>query len=263
MGLHKSESAFAVFVLLILFAGLLIYQAHDAVETAGGLRREPERLHAIAEARRLIIGTGALLGASLLFGIFFIYPMIRTQARSEGRLREMTQSLSARSETLEMAALTDPLTGLRNRRYFDDALREYLAEFGRIGRPVGLMVLDLDRFKEINDTYGHDAGDVVLREVGQCLRDMTRYHDVVARLGGEEFAVVTPNMDISQLQKFAERIRKAISELVIAADPHIIRVTTSVGIAIWDGRQSAEAFYGLADRRLYQAKRSGRDRVCT
>ncbi len=104
----------------------------------------------------------------------------------------MTDALSARSETLEHAALTDGLTGMQNRRYFDDALREYLSEFRKIGKPIGLMILDLDRFKSINDTHGHDVGDEVLRAVSACLRELTRYHDVVARLGGEEFAVVTP-----------------------------------------------------------------------
>ncbi len=107
----------------------------------------------------------------------------------------MTASLSARSQTLEQAALTDGLTGMQNRRYFDDALKEYLEEFRRIDKPVGLMILDLDHFKQVNDSHGHDIGDDVLRAVAECLKALTRYHDVVARLGGEEFAVVAPNMD--------------------------------------------------------------------
>ena len=140
-----------------------------------------------------------LLATALFFGVFFIYPLIRTQVTEEGKLRAMTDSLSARSETLEHAALTDGLTGMQNRRYFDDALKEYLEEFRRIDRPVGLMILDLDHFKQVNDTHGHDVGDEVLRAVASCLKDMTRYHDVVARLGGEEFAVVAPNMDTELL----------------------------------------------------------------
>src|SRR5690606_33519417 len=134
-----------------------------------------------------------------------------------GKLREMTVSLSARSQTFEQAALTDPLTGMQNRRYFDGALAEYLSEFRRIGKPVGLMILDLDHFKQINDTHGHDVGDEVLRAVAKCLQDMTRYHDVVARLGGEEFAVVAPNMDGDLLLKLAERIRKAIAGLTVVS----------------------------------------------
>src|SRR5258705_10463383 len=127
----------------------------------------------------------------------------------------MTVWLSARSETVEYTALADVLTGMQKRRYFDDALKEYIEEFRRIEKPVGLMILDLDHFKEVNDTHGHDVGDEVLREVASCLKDMTRYHDVVARLGGEEFAVVAPNMDNDLLIKLAERIRKAIAARAI------------------------------------------------
>ena len=92
----------------------------------------------------------------------------------------MTVSLSARSETLEHAALTDGLTGMQNRRYFDDALKEYLEEFRRIEKPVGLMILDLDHFKQVNDTHGHDVGDEVLRAVASCLKE----HDALSRRGG-------------------------------------------------------------------------------
>src|SRR5690606_9812631 len=188
--------------------------------------------------------------------------LIRTQAREEFKLRAMTETLSARSETLEQAALTDPLTGMHNRRYFDDALREYLTEFRRIEKPIGLMILDLDHFKQVNDTYGHDVGDEVLRAVANTLGDMTRYHDVVARLGGEEFAVVAPNMTEDQLIKLAERIRKAISAQVVVAGNVRLRVTTSIGLAIWDGKETGEEFYRRADKQLYQAKRQGRNRVC-
>ena len=169
--------------------------------------------------------------------MFFIFPLIRTQVKEEGKLRAMTASLSARSETLEQAALTDSLTGMQNRRYFDDALSEYLDEFRRISKPVGLMILDLDHFKEVNDTHGHDVGDEVLRAVASCLKDMTRYHDVVARLGGEEFAVVAPNMDTTTLMKLAERIRKAIARWPIVSGNVRLKITTSVGLAVWDGKR--------------------------
>ena len=132
----------------------------------------------------------------------------------------------------------------------------------RIEKPIGLMILDLDHFKQVNDTHGHDVGDEVLRAVANCLRDMTRYHDVVARLGGEEFAVVAPNMNEDQLFKLAERIRKEISALPIMSDNVRLKVTTSVGLAIWDGKEPADDFFRRADKQLYQAKRQGRNRVC-
>lgn len=262
MRFHKAESAFFVFIVVILAAGLLILWAYWSVFDVAGMADAAQWRDDMSAIARLLFATGVLQAAALFFGVFFIYPLIRTQAREEGKLREMTASLSARSETLEHAALTDGLTGMQNRRFFDDALREYLEEFARIDKPVGLIVLDLDHFKAVNDTHGHDVGDEVLRAVSSCLKDMTRYHDVVARLGGEEFAIVAPNMDENLLAKLAERIRKAIAGLVIVTGNVRLRVTTSVGIAVWDRKESAEDFYRRADRHLYQAKRLGRNRVC-
>ncbi|MVA97194.1 diguanylate cyclase [Nitratireductor sp. CAU 1489] len=259
MRFHKSESAFFAFIALILTSGgftLVAYDTLGGYEAMGGFGTAGMR------PSQLLFASVMLLAVAVFFGMFFIYPLIRTQVKEEGKLREMTASLSARSETLEQAALTDGLTGMQNRRYFDDALREYLHEFRRIGKPIGLMILDLDHFKSVNDTHGHDVGDEVLRAVAGCLRDFTRYHDVAARLGGEEFAVVAPNMDQELLAKLAERIRKAISGLTVVSGNIRLKVTTSVGIAIWDGKETAEDFFRRADRLLYQAKRMGRNRVC-
>jgi diguanylate cyclase (GGDEF)-like protein len=262
MRFHKSETAFFVFVVLVLGAGGLILHAYSVLSASSDSFYAAAGVARIGYLSKLLFATGVLLSTALFFGMFFIYPLIRIQVREEGKLRAMTESLSARSETLEHAALTDGLTGTQNRRYFDDALREYLEEFRRIGKPVGLMILDLDHFKQVNDNHGHDVGDRVLREVASCLKDMTRYHDVVARLGGEEFAVVAPNMTEEQLMKFAERIRKAISNLAVVSGNVRLKVTSSVGIAVWNGRESADDFYRRADKMLYEAKRLGRNRVC-
>jgi len=263
MRFHKAESAFFVFIFVILAAGLVILHAYDFLHTSAGIATlHEERAANIRYLGKLLFATGVLLATALFFGIFFIYPLIRRQVKEEGKLRAMTQSLSARSETLEHAALTDGLTGMHNRRYFDDALKEYLAEFRRVGKPVGLMILDLDHFKQVNDTHGHDVGDEVLRAVSKCLKDMTRYHDVVARLGGEEFAVVTPNMDADMLSRFAERIRREIAAMAVMTGNVRLKITTSVGLAVWDRRETAEDFYRRADRQLYEAKRQGRNRVC-
>jgi diguanylate cyclase (GGDEF)-like protein len=262
MRFHKAESAFFVFIFVILAAGLVTFHAYGQLQEIAADIDAASRVDKIVYLNKLLFVTGALLATALFFGTFFIYPLIRGQVREEGKLRAMTVSLSARSQTLEQAALTDGLTGMQNRRYFDDALREYLHEFRRIDRPVGLMILDLDHFKQVNDTHGHDVGDEVLRAVATCLRGMTRYHDVVARLGGEEFAVVTPNMDVELLARFAERIRKAIANLSIMSGNVRLKVTTSVGLAVWDHKESAEDFYRRADRQLYEAKKQGRNRVC-
>ncbi|MBX3568971.1 MAG: GGDEF domain-containing protein [Rhizobiaceae bacterium] len=260
MRFHKSESAFFVFIVVILAAGVVDLLAYDLaqtfLETSSG-----EVARALRAIGGYLFASLVLIATALFFGIFFIYPQIRIQVREEGKLRAMTRSLSARSETLEQAALTDALTGMQNRRYFDEALSEYLEEFQRIGKPVGLMIFDLDHFKQVNDTHGHDVGDEVLRAVAGCLKDMTRYHDVVARLGGEEFAIVAPNMDITMLTRLAERIRTAIAAMPVMSGNVRLRVTSSVGLAVWDGKETADSLFRRADQQLYQAKKLGRNRV--
>lgn len=262
MRLHKSETAFFVFIAVILAAGVILFHAYDLLFALAQGPDTSERYAGITRLSKLLFAAGMLLSVGLFFGLFFIFPLIRRQVKEEGKLRAMTESLSARSRNLEHAALTDALTGMQNRRYFDDALKEYLGEFRRVEKPVGLMIVDLDHFKQINDTHGHDVGDEVLKAVASCLKDMTRYHDVVARLGGEEFAVVAPNMDMQMMVRFAERIRKAIGGMAIVSGNVRLKVTASVGLAVWDRAEPADALYRRADQQLYQAKKTGRNRVC-
>ncbi|GGA97706.1 GGDEF domain-containing protein [Brucella endophytica] len=262
MRFHKSETSFFILIVFLGGVGIMLYRAWTALEMLQPLAVSPD-IALLVDYIGQANGIAALfLAAALLCGIFLIYPQIRFQAHDHGKLRKMTQILSARSESLAQAALTDGLTGMQNRRYFDEALKEYLVQFGRIDKPVGLMILDLDHFKSINDTYGHDVGDAVLREVARCLKDYTRYHDVVARLGGEEFAIVVSNMGKERLAKLAERIRKAVSELSLKVEDAHLTVTTSIGAAEWDRRENWQDFYRRADKLLYQAKNMGRDRVC-
>ena len=261
MRLHRSESAFFVFIVVILVAGGLVLYAYDTLQASSAVFEQSSIASTIIKLKRLLFGTGVLIAAAVFFGLFFIYPLLRIHVTEEGKLRAMTKTLSARSETFEQAAFTDALTGMQNRRYFDLALKEYLEEFSKIDKPVGLMVFDLDHFKDVNDSHGHDVGDEVLRSVAGCLKDMTRYHDVVARLGGEEFAVVAPNMDIEGLIRLAERIRKGIAAMPILTGNVRLRVTSSVGLAVWSRKESAEDFFRRADQQLYQAKKLGRNRV--
>jgi len=170
--------------------------------------------------------------------------------------------LHALNEQLIRLSITDELTGASNRRAVMERLQEEYQRSRRTNAPLSIMMLDLDHFKQINDTYGHHVGDEVLKAVGKCLKDLTRYHDVVARLGGEEFAIIVPNIDGELLQKLAERVRRAISALPITSGNIRLTITTSVGLAIWDRRETAEQFVERADKMLYEAKRQGRNRVC-
>jgi diguanylate cyclase (GGDEF)-like protein len=262
MRFHRSEIAFLAYLTLLGVAGLVAYQA---------LGYFNGHLHEMASAdSSSSLGSGiaalrtqiGILSIGVAVGLFYFYPLIRAQARERGKLEKMTASLSMKSATFQQAALTDPLTGLQNRRYFDDALAEYMDEFSRIGRPIGIMIVDIDHFKSINDTHGHDVGDEVIKGLADTVREYTRYHDIAARIGGEEFAVVAPNLGMVELEKLANRLRLAVSDLVFNAGNVSIRITVSIGIAVWDGKETGAKLYKRADASLYDAKRSGRNRVC-
>jgi two-component system, cell cycle response regulator len=258
MRIHRSELPVIVMLALFSAVALGLFASLSFLADVGDVANN----YAFARLMYATYISATLLIVGLIIGFIFVLPTIRTQMRKETTLQSLTESLSARSVTLEHEALTDGLTGMHNRRYFDDAMAEYLEQFRKIDKPIGLLILDLDHFKKVNDTYGHDVGDEVLRQIARCLQEFTRYHDVVARLGGEEFAVVAPNMSRESLYKLADRMRHAISGLNIKSGNVQLRVTMSIGLAIWDHKESADELYKRADMQLYQAKRTGRNRVC-
>lgn len=157
----------------------------------------------------------------------------------------------------------DPLTGLANRRHFRTLLDRAIETVARSGDSVLLLLLDIDHFKTINDTHGHQAGDQVLRAVAACLTRCVRPMDTVARHGGEEFAILLPNCRPLYGEKVAERIRRAIEALTVATSPVLeLRVTISIGGAFapeWI-RSTAELWLERTDLQLYRAKRDGRNR---
>ncbi|MEL6202758.1 MAG: GGDEF domain-containing protein [Pseudomonadota bacterium] len=197
----------------------------------------------------------AMLGMGCAaFATFTIFPMVR-------RFSEEKVEYAAKSETYRNAALTDSLTGLQNRRYFDDTLKEYMREFSAIGKPIGVVIIDLDFFKRINDTYGHDNGDLVLRAVSICLQQQVRGHDILARLGGEEFAIVFPNVDEFSLAQLAERVRAAIEQIHLVLDGERVAISASIGGALWDRMENMSSLMKRADTHLYAAKHNGRNQV--
>ncbi len=170
-----------------------------------------------------------------------------------------------RHEEAEREALTDPLTGLANRRRFDELLRTAVDRAQRDGQPLSLLVIDLDHFKSINDRFGHQTGDAVLREVAWVLRDGVRGLDAPARLGGEEFGVLLPATDAEGALMLAERLRESVQRLrVVTEDGQQISVTTSIGAGTVGGlRATGASLVAVADGALYEAKRSGRNRTVT
>jgi diguanylate cyclase (GGDEF)-like protein len=165
-------------------------------------------------------------------------------------------------QELEQQAGHDSLTGLKNRRRFEEDVRTELARSRRQGTDGALLMLDLDNFKQVNDTLGHPMGDRVIEEMASVLRDRTRESDVLARLGGDEFAVVLPNCTTQKAKGVAEAIATAIRDHV-PREPDVPPITVSIGIAMFgqDGLPSLESVVAEADTAMYAAKSAGRDAV--
>jgi diguanylate cyclase (GGDEF)-like protein/PAS domain S-box-containing protein len=177
--------------------------------------------------------------------------------------RDVTGDVEHRTE-MERQSRTDSLTGLANRRHLVDALHAELGRAAREGRAPGVVLLDLDRFKTVNDTHGHPAGDAVLMDVGRRLRRSIRSYDTVGRWGGEEFCVILPGLETEEeLHRAAEHLRAAITVAPLGAGPELLlSVTTSAGGALAQpGLWSVEGLIDAADRALYSAKRRGRDQT--
>lgn len=166
-------------------------------------------------------------------------------------------------ETLRQQSIRDPLTGLFNRRHMNDVIEREFARAARGGTMVALAVVDVDHFKRINDTYGHDTGDVVLKAVARTIAGQVRECDIVCRFGGEEFVAIMGNITPDAAKARAEQIRLAISKLDCRHGEHVVgTVTASLGVALYPGDGSDEAsLVHAADSALYQAKQGGRNRV--
>ena len=166
-------------------------------------------------------------------------------------------------EALREQSIRDPLTGLFNRRYMEETLQRELGRMERQERPLGIVMMDLDRFKHFNDTYGHAAGDALLRQVGQFLKSRIRREDVACRYGGEEFILIMPDASVETAQERAEYLRQAVKQLNIRdVAPSHPEITLSLGVAIYpEHGNSAETIVQAADAALYRAKQEGRDQV--
>ena len=164
---------------------------------------------------------------------------------------------------LSHLATEDPLTRLLNRRGLEGALYISLAQAGRQGLPTAAIMVDIDHFKEINDSFGHETGDHVIRQVAGILQQMSRASDVVARTGGEEYLLILPATTLDAARILAERIRAAIGERPLLVDQQRIPVTVSLGVACVTGEVDLDELSQEADRAMYLAKRGGRNRVAS
>ena len=167
---------------------------------------------------------------------------------------------NAYSKVLQYATL-DALTNLNNRRQFETRLKQEIAITKRQNNPLCAMMIDIDFFKKVNDTYGHASGDEVLRTVASVIKAQLRESDIPARYGGEEFAVLLPYTHIDEAKIVGERLRKAVEETTVSLDNLNINVTISMGLAEFRQDESGEELFAQADKALYKAKESGRNRV--
>lgn len=165
---------------------------------------------------------------------------------------------------LKTLVITDPLTGLFNMRHFEDTLEKELERTQRTELPTGLIMVDLDFFKKINDNWGHEVGNLVLKKTSQVIQKNTRALDIHCRYGGEEFAVICPSSDLLMTLQVANRIHKSIANLDLDVDEKSLKVTASLGIAIQQRgmTDNASQLIKRADAQLYKAKEQGRNQVC-
>jgi two-component system cell cycle response regulator len=199
---------------------------------------------------------------------FLIRPIDKNEllarARSQVRKRRYTERLRDNVQMSIEMAITDALTGLSNRRYMESHLGTLVEQASARGKPLSALVIDIDYFKAINDTHGHDAGDDVLRDFALRLKRSIRGIDLACRYGGEEFVIVMPETDMAVAAMVAERLRRRIAAepFAITQGAQTIPVTISIGIAGLRGKDdSAAALLKRADQALYRAKRDGRNRV--
>ena len=186
------------------------------------------------------------------------------RVRIHTKLKLLQDELMEKNAQLEALAITDPLTGLANRRRLMSRLDEEVSRAQRYKTPLSVVMIDIDHFKQVNDTHGHAMGDAVLRNIGAMLKSCVRTTDLAARYGGEEFTLVLPHTDVPAALQVAENLRIRFSEIEHQLDGVTLRKTASMGIAARDGQgevPQAEDLLKYADEALYHAKQNGRNQV--
>ncbi len=244
----------------VRFIAALALEGHDGMRHGILAVMGPEVRHLGVEQAEALEALARLLAAHLdlrkLVGR--LQHAVTERDLYERQLEEYQIRLERNLAEISERSLTDPLTGLRNRRAFRDDLEEAVRRTGGGGRPVALVLLDVDAFKPFNDAYGHPAGDDVLAGVASVFADRVRSTDVVARIGGDEFAVILPNTDQEGGFVLAERLRRAVERSGVSA----AQITVSAGVAaIPPAGADAEELLAAADRALYAAKARGRNCV--
>jgi diguanylate cyclase (GGDEF)-like protein len=217
----------------------------------------------VANERKLLftaIGTSSL---AIIFSLLITYSMYRFNIeRTLHENMRLEHTVKERTSEIRLLSRTDPLTGLNNRRHLDEILDYEFRRAQRYDHGLALMVLDLDHFKKINDTYGHLGGDAVLRSLGILLRTHLRETDIAGRYGGEEFVIVLPETGLDAAKKVAEHLRALIEKMAVDFEGLLIPVTCSIGVGVLRPEHAElKALLHEADAALYRSKQAGRNRV--
>lgn len=216
----------------------------------------------ILYARAEIIGLFALIAIALGLGTFVVFPAVRREVKKREFFHDRSISMEKAADTYRQDALQDPLTNLCNRRAFDHELQNLVDRRHNTGERGALILLDIDLFKAVNDTYGHDVGDDVIKEIARIIKTESRSNDQVSRIGGEEFAIITKGANHATVQTLANRVRERVAAHVFPAKAGDFSVTISAGAHFIKDGATGQDLYKSTDALLYQAKSTGRNRVC-
>jgi diguanylate cyclase (GGDEF)-like protein len=236
------------FALMGVVAGLVMPLGLALYALLGGRSVDP--MHLV-----LVMAVGGCSGLAVLGWLL---------GRKEDQLASQNRALAKLTGRLQALSTTDPLTGIPNRRALDERLENEFERSKRYGASLAVVMIDLDRFKRLNDRHGHAAGDAMLREVARLLDVEKRRGDTVARYGGEEFVALLPHADAAAAQARAERARARLATTAVELGGVLLQTTASFGVAASDRHgytQEASSLLAAADQALYQAKERGRNRV--
>ncbi|HWD13043.1 GGDEF domain-containing protein [Pseudochrobactrum sp. sp1633] len=236
----RAELFFIIMVVLLCGAGLMLVMQHQL-------------LNDIKLQDASVSLPDGPLGAAMLFliaagvaGSLMLLPHVRMQVKNKGQLKIITWMITRNSQDLEQIGFIDPLTGLQSRHYFDAALHEYLLQFGKINRPVTVLLIGIERLQLLCEQRGRDVTDRLLIEAALCIRNCTRYHDVLAHMGDGEFALIVPDLEMADADKMAARICKALeqNEMRMGHESYLISAASTV--AEWNAKEKAPALYKRA-----------------
>ena len=249
----------AIFILILLFIGVSIYLFKESILRP--IDTLTNALHKLSAGDKSVYFT-TVNKKDTISKMEHTYNHLRRSLIKADYANILMELQELKTQKYEKLSAEDPLTGIFNRRAFMHALEREILQAKKSANPLSLLVLDIDRFKQINDTFGHETGDLILQHFVQRIKELIRNNDILARIGGEEFALLLPNTSIEGARTLAEKIVNEIAVLDLSTVAPELKMTVSIGIAVYRKEISAKTLLREADKHLYEAKHAGRNRFC-